>query len=193
MPHHGAVTSIRVAIADNNPAVRDVLRTLLAPLPGLVLVASSATPHETLEAATTTRPDVLLLDLHLPDGPAPVPELLRAAPAAAVLLLARSESDEAIVPALRAGARGYLVKGASPDELFSAITTVAAGGAVIGPGAARQMLNSVPALTPREREILALVASGLPDATIAARLGLAADTVGHHLSTTLTKLQTTPE
>ncbi len=193
---------IRVAVADDHPVVRDGLRALFASLPGLDLVAEAATGREAIRAAVTTQPHVLVMDLRMPDldGVAATAEITRIAPAVAVLVLSMFEDDDSVFAAMRAGARGYLIKGASQEEISHAITTVAAGGAVFGPGVARRMLNyfaappplvelPFPELTPREREVLDLIAAGLRNAAIAARLGLAAKTVGNHISTIFAKLQ----
>ncbi|MET7420389.1 response regulator transcription factor [Dactylosporangium sp. NPDC005555] len=187
------LTGIRVVIADGNPAVRDTLRALLGSLPGIDVVAEAGTGPEAVQAAITTRPDVLIMDLRMPDldGVAATVELTRAAPAIGVLVLSMHENDAAIMSAMLAGARGYVVKGASPDELSHAIQTVWASGAVFGPGAARRMLTyfTPAALSPREREVLDLIAVGLPSATIAARLGLATRTVADHMTAISAKLR----
>jgi DNA-binding NarL/FixJ family response regulator len=193
---------IRVAVADDHPVVRDGLRALFASLPGIDLVAEAATGREAIRAAVTAQPHVLVMDLRMPDldGVAATTEISRIAPAVAVLVLSMFEDDDSVFAAMRAGARGYLIKGASQEEISHAITTVAAGGAVFGPGVARRMLSyfaappqptgqPFPELTPREREVLDLIAAGLPNATIATRLGLAGKTVGNHISTIFAKLQ----
>jgi DNA-binding NarL/FixJ family response regulator len=192
----------RVAVADGHPVVRDNLRVLFASLPGLEMVAEAATGREAVRVAVTAQPDVLVMDLRMPDldGVAATAEITRIAPAVAVLVLSMFEDDDSIFAAMCAGARGYLIKGASPEEISHAIVTVAAGGAVFGPGVARRMLSyfaapppaagqPFPDLLPREREVLDLIAAGLPNATIATRLGLAGRTVGNHISTILAKLQ----
>ncbi|GAA3220060.1 response regulator [Dactylosporangium siamense] len=192
----------RVAVADDHPVVRDGLRALFASLPGLEMVAEAATGREAVRVAVTAQPDVLVMDLRMPDldGVAATAEITRLAPAVAVLVLSMFGDDDSIFAAMRAGARGYLIKGASQEEISHAIVTVAAGGAVFGPGVARRMLSffaapapatgqAFPDLTRREREVLDLIAAGLPNATIATRLGLAGKTVGNHISTIFAKLQ----
>jgi DNA-binding NarL/FixJ family response regulator len=141
------------------------------------------------------------MDLRMPDldGTAATAEISRLAPDVAVLVLTMFEDDESVFAAMRAGARGYLVKGASQEEISQAIATVASGGAIFGPGVARRALGyfaaprpagpPFPELTPREREVLDLIAAGLPNAAIARRLGLAGKTVGNHISTIFAKLQ----
>ncbi|GIG56331.1 DNA-binding response regulator [Longispora fulva] len=193
---------IRVVIADDHPVVRDGLRVLFSSLPDIELLAEAATGREAVRAAVTHQPHVLVMDLRMPDldGVAATAEISRLAPDVAVLVLTMFDDDETVFAAMRAGARGYLVKGASQEDISRAITTVAGGGAVFGPGVARRVLNffgnpsptaqpPFPELTPREREVLDLIAAGLPNATIARRLGLAGKTVGNHISTIFAKLQ----
>lgn len=193
---------IRTAIADDHPVVRDGLRALFASLPGVELVAEAATGREAVRAAVTERPDVIVMDLHMPDvdGTTATAEIARSAPDVAVLVLTMFEDDDSVFAAMRAGARGYLLKGADQDEIVRAITTVAAGGAVFGPGVARRVLGLLtaparaaappfPDLSPREREVLDLIAAGLGNAAIAERLRLAPKTIGNHISTIFAKLQ----
>ena len=193
---------IRVAIADDHPVVRDGLRALFTTLPDAELVAEASTGREAIRAAVTMRPHVLVMDLRMPDldGTAATAEITRLAPDVAVLVLTMFEDDESVYAAMRAGARGYLVKGASQEQIRHAIATVAAGGAIFGPGIARRVLTyfstppaaaqqPFPELTSREREVLDLIAAGLTNASVAARLGVAGKTVGNHISTIFTKLQ----
>jgi DNA-binding NarL/FixJ family response regulator len=192
---------IRVVVADDHPMVRDGLRALLTSLPGMQLVGEAATGREAVRAAVTGHPDVLVMDLHMPevDGVAATAEITRVAPATAVLVLTMLDDDESVFAAMRAGARGYLVKGAGQTEIVRAITAVASGEVIFGPGVARQVLayfaapraerTSFPELTPRERQVLDLVAAGLSNPVIAERLGLSAKTVGNHTSAIFAKLR----
>ncbi|MFE3458702.1 response regulator [Nocardiopsis aegyptia] len=193
---------IRTAIADDHPVVRDGLRALFASLPGIELVAEAATGREAIRAAVTERPDVIVMDLHMPDvdGAAATAEIARSAPDVAVLVLTMFEDDDSVFAAVRAGARGYLLKGADQEEITRAITTVAAGGAVFGPGIARRVLGHLtapvpaaaepfPDLSHREREVLDLIAAGLNNSAIADRLHLAPKTVGNYISAVFAKLQ----
>jgi DNA-binding NarL/FixJ family response regulator len=192
---------IRVAVADDHPVVRDGLRLLFASLADMELVGEAATGRDAVRVAVTEHPDVLVMDLRMPDldGVAATAEVARVAPGVAVLVLTMFDDDESVFAAMRAGARGYLVKGAAQEEISQAIAAVAAGGAVFGPGVARRVLDyfaapapagePFPELTPREREVLDLIAAGLPNAAIATRLVLAPKTVGNHISTIFAKLQ----
>ena len=194
---------IRVVVADDHPMVRDGLRALLTSIPTTELVGEAATGRQAVRAAVTERPDVLVMDLHMPelDGVAATAEITRVAPGVSVLVLSMLDDDESLFAAMRAGARGYLVKGAGQEEIVRAITAVASGDVIFGPGIARRVLAyftaprsaqpTFPELTTREREVLDLVAAGLSNATIAARLGLSTKTVGNNTSTIFTKLQVT--
>ncbi|TWF81834.1 LuxR family two component transcriptional regulator [Pseudonocardia hierapolitana] len=192
---------VRVVLADDHPVVRDGLRSLLASLPGVELVGEAATGREAVREAVLHRPDVVVMDLHMPDldGIAATREIVRAVPAAAVLVLTMFDDDDSVFAAMRAGARGYLLKGAGQAEITGAIRAVAAGQAIFGPGVAARLLGyfaapprpdvPFPDLTARERDVLDLIAAGLTNTAVAARLGLAAKTVANHLSAIFTKLQ----
>lgn len=192
---------IRLVVADDHPMVRDGLRALIGSVPTMEVVAEAATGREAIRAAVVNQPDVLIMDLHMPevDGVAATTEIARVAPATAVLVLTMFDNDESVLAAMRAGARGYLVKGAGQVEIVRAVAAVAAGEVIFGPGVARQVLQhftappssgpAFPELTRREREVLDLVAADLPNATIAARLGLTTKTIGNHTSAIFAKLQ----
>ncbi|HWD80202.1 MAG TPA: response regulator transcription factor [Kribbella sp.] len=192
---------IRVVLADDHPVVRAGLAALLSSLPGIEVVGVAATGREAVREVVTTRPDVAVLDLQMPDldGFAATRELARSAPEVAVLVLTMFEDDDSVFAAMRAGARGYLVKGAEQEEIARAIRAVAAGEAIFGPGVARRVLtffaappptDPFPELTAREREILDHLAAGLSNQAIAARLDLAPKTVANNVSTIFTKLGT---
>jgi DNA-binding NarL/FixJ family response regulator len=195
------MNDIRVVLADDHPVVRAGLTALLSSLPGIEVVAVATTGREAVREVVTTKPDVAVLDLQMPDldGFAATREICRVAPQVAVLALTMFEDDDSVFAAMRAGARGYLVKGAEQEEIARAIRAVAAGEAIFGPGVARRVLGffavppvvaePFPDLTSREREILDLLASGLPNATIGQRLGLASKTVANNVSAIFTKLQ----
>lgn len=194
--------TIRVVVADDHPVVRDGLRALLASLPDMQMVGEAASGREAVRSAVADRPDVLVMDLRMPDidGAAATAEICRVAPEVAVLVLTMFDDDESVFTAMRAGARGYVVKGASQQEIIRAITAVAAGEAIFGPGIARRVLGyfatppkaaqpAFPELSRREREVLDLIAAGLTNAAIATRLGLSTKTVGNHTSAIFAKLQ----
>jgi DNA-binding NarL/FixJ family response regulator len=193
--------TVRVVLADDHPVVRDGLGALLASREGIEVVGTVASGREAVRAAVTDRPDVLVMDLQMPDldGVAAAAEIGRAAPGVAVLVLTMFDDDDSVFAAMRAGARGYLLKGASQDEIVRAIQAVAAGEAIFGPGVARRLLGRLaapgaaaepfPDLTPRERQVLELLTDGLTTTAIGARLGLAAKTVTNHMSSVFAKLQ----
>jgi DNA-binding NarL/FixJ family response regulator len=192
--------TVRVVIADDHPVVRDGLGALLASREGIEVVGTAAGGREAVRSAVTDRPHVLVLDLQMPDldGVAATREIARAAPEVAVLVLTMFDDDDSVFAAMRAGARGYLLKGASQDEIVRAIQAVAAGEAIFGPGVARRVLGQLsapgaaadpfPELTPRERQVLELLAEGLTTTAIGARLSLAPKTVTNHTSAVFAKL-----
>jgi DNA-binding NarL/FixJ family response regulator len=196
------VSAIRVLVADDHPVVRDGLRALLTSVPGYDVVAEAATGAEAVREAVLHHPDVALVDLQMPDldGFGATREIGRTAPSVAVLILTMHEDDDSVFAAMRAGARGYLVKGASQEEILGGITAVARGEAIFGPGVAQRVLAffragpsaaepAFPELTPREREILDLLAGGLSNAAIGERLTLAPKTVANNVSSIFVKLQ----
>jgi DNA-binding NarL/FixJ family response regulator len=194
------MTDIRVVLADDHPVVRAGLAALLSSLPGIEVVGVASNGREAVREVITSRPDVAVLDLQMPDldGFAATRELARSAPDTAVLVLTMFEDDDSVFAAMRAGARGYLVKGAEQEEIARAIRAVAAGEAIFGPGVARRMLTffsapppaaePFPELTTRERQILDLIAAGLSNPAIGDRLNLASKTVANNVSTIFTKL-----
>jgi DNA-binding NarL/FixJ family response regulator len=192
---------IGVVIADDHPVVRDGLSALLASVPSVTVTGIAATGREAVHAAVTLRPDVLVLDIQMPDlsGIAAAREITRAAPDVAVLMLTMFDDDDSVFAAMRAGARGYVLKGAQQDEIIRAIQAVAAGEAIFGPGVARRVLGLVSAppapgipfqgLTRREREVLDLIASGARNTEIARQMSITPKTVANHVSAIFSKLQ----
>lgn len=192
---------VRVVLADDHPVVRDGLSALLGSVPGIEVVGTAATGREAVRAAVTLRPRVVVLDVQMPDldGIGAAREICKVAPDVAVLMLTMFDDDDSVFAAMRAGARGYVLKGANQDEIVRAIRAVSAGEAIFGPGVARRVLGQLsgpaaaahpfPELTPREREVLELLAAGVSTAAIGARLGLATKTVTNHASMLFAKLQ----
>ena len=192
---------IRVLVADDHPVVRQGLVALLQSLGGFEVVAVASTGREAVREAVIHRPDVALLDLQMPDldGFAAIRELSRAAPGVAVCVLTMHDDDDSLFTAMQAGARGYLLKGAEQEDIARAVRAVAPGEVLFAPEVAGRVLGRLarddeparspfPQLTPRELEVLDLVATGLPTAAIAQRLGLSVKTVGNNVSAILGKL-----
>ncbi|MEV5006564.1 MULTISPECIES: response regulator transcription factor [unclassified Streptomyces] len=195
-----AARPIRVLIADDHPVVRRGMSALLTSLAGVDVVAEAATGEEALREAQLSRPDVVVMDIRMPsmDGVEATRRLTALLPDVAVLVVTMYEDDETVLSALRAGARGYLLKGAQQEEILTTIRSVATGQFVIAPGVAARLLGQVgppprpadpfPELTAREREILDRVARGHGNARVAAELELAVKTVANHLSAIFAKL-----
>ena len=193
---------LRVLIADDHPVVRSGLRALLGTLDGLEVVGVAADGEEAVREAQLLRPDVVLMDVQMPGtGGVEATRRIRAGvPDTAVLMLTMYDDDATVFTAMRAGARGYLLKGAEQDEIVTAIRAVVAGQTIFGPGIAARLLDyftappsprpePFPELTEREREILDLLASGRRTATIAETLFLSPKTVSNHLTSIFAKLQ----
>jgi DNA-binding NarL/FixJ family response regulator len=193
--------TIRVLIADDHPLVRQGLQAALAPLPEVEVVAEAATGQAAIREAVLHRPEVVVMDLQMPElnGIEATRELARTVPSAAVLVLTMFDDDDSVFAAMRAGARGYVLKGAEQQEIARAITAVAAGEAIFGPAIATRVLayfatpprapTPFPELTAREREVLDLLAAGRNNHQIAEQLGLSGKTVANHISAIFAKLQ----
>lgn len=196
--------SIRILIADDQTITRRGLQTLLAAQPEIEVVGEARDGAEVIAMSAALEPDVILMDLRMPgmNGIEATRQIHRARPHIGILVLSVFDDDTLVFPAIRAGARGYLLKNTEQDELLRAIHTVANGGAVFSPRIAEKVLSylnapppSVPAqlfdeLTPREREILELIAQGKTNAEIATSLNLSAKTVSNYISNVLLKLHT---
>ena len=194
--------TVRVLIADDHPLVRQGLQAALAPLPEVEVVAEAATGQAAIREAVLHRPDVVVMDLQMPDlnGIDATRELTRAVPSAAVLVLTMFDDDDWVFAAMRAGAKGYVLKGAERHEIARAIMAVAAGEAIFGPAVATRVLayfatppattpTLFPELTGREREVLDLMAAGRTNHQIAQQLTLSGKTVANHISAIFAKLQ----
>ncbi|TQS41052.1 response regulator [Cryptosporangium phraense] len=192
---------IRVLIADDHLVVRRGIRALLSSLDGVEVVGEAANGEDVLREAQLTRPDVVVMDVQMPsmDGIEATRRLGSVLPDVPVLVLTMFEDDDTVFAAMRAGARGYLLKGAEQQDILSAVRSVVAGQVVIGPGIASRLITYLsappaqdvpfPELTPREREILDRIAAGRTNTAIAGELGLAAKTVGNHVSAIFAKLR----
>ena len=194
---------IRLLIADDHPVFRDGLASLLDPLPGIEVVARAADGVEAVALAGEHRPDVVIMDVQMPrmNGIDATRAVVAARPGTGVLVLTMGEDDGTVLSALRAGARGYLRKGAEQDEIVRAITTVHGGGVVFGASLAARIAEVLapsarpeqpfPELSPRETEILDLVAAGRSNGQIAQELYLSPKTIRNNITSILSKLQAT--
>jgi DNA-binding NarL/FixJ family response regulator len=195
--------TIRILIVDDQLITRQGLRTLLSATPGIEVIGEAANGAEVIELAASLQPDVILMDLKMPgiNGIEATRRIHRTSPHIALLVVTIFADDTSVFPAIRAGASGYLLKDADQAELVRAIQTVAVGGVIFSPGIARRVLqylaeppsNAPPQafdeLTPREHEILELIARGYRNAEIAEQLVLSPKTVSNHVSNVLLKLQ----
>jgi DNA-binding NarL/FixJ family response regulator len=191
---------IRVLVVDDSAIFREGMRRLVDSIPGLEVGGVAGDGASGVDAALSLQVDVVLMDLAMPglSGIDATRKLTAAAPHIGIIAMTMLEDDDMIVQALRAGARGYLVKGAGQREILDTIRGVHAGQAVIGSDIARRLADLVggsepkdpfPDLTDREREILDLLAAGATTTQIADRFGLSPKTVRNHLSSTFTKIE----
>jgi DNA-binding NarL/FixJ family response regulator len=207
------MNAIRVLAADDHALFRDGLRALFASLRDMVLVGEAATGWEAVRQAEALQPDVVLMDIHMPgrsaqdkdepqelSGIEATRRLVRTSPHIAVVMVTMFEDDDSVFTAMRAGARGYVLKGAGQEEMVRVIRAVARGEALFGPAVAERLMryfSSVrpgaghlfPELTEREREVLALMAQGFNNNRIAHQLGISIKTVRNHASNIFSKLQ----
>lgn len=195
--------AVRVLLVDDHPVFRHGLSALLSALPEVEVVAEGATGADAVRLAADLHPDVVVMDLNMPElnGVEATRQVVAADPDIGVLVLTMFEDDDSVFSAMRAGARGYLVKGADSPDVLRAITAVAGGEAIFGPSVAQRVLGYLtrplssrdervfPGLSEREREILELVAAGLTNGQIAARLSLSGKTIRNNISSIFTKLQ----
>src|SRR5574341_2421923 len=201
---------IRVLIADDHPPLREGLRALLQSAPDLEGVGEAATGEEAITLSALLQPDVILMDIKMPgvNGIEATRRILHTSPHISILMLTMFEDDDSVFAALRAGARGYLLKGALKAEILRAIRGVSSGEAIFGPAIAKRLMQYFaglpsaaglppaaqppqvfPELTEREHEILGLIAQHHTNPEIAERLGLSPKTVRNHVSNIFTKLQ----
>jgi len=198
-------TTIRVLIADDHPLFRDGLRALLNSIPQTEMVGEAASGEEALKQAVKLQPDVILMDIQMPglNGIDATQQILHANPDIGIIVLTMFEDDDSVFAAMRAGARGYILKGADQTEILRAIGAAVRGEALFGASIAKRLMRffsaprlSVPAqvfpeLTERECEVLDLMAQGLNNIEIAERLVLSPKTVRNHTSNIFNKLQVT--
>jgi len=193
---------LRLLVADDHPLVRRGMRAMLGAVPDFEIVGEAGTGREAVERAGELLPDVILMDLQMPDlsGIDATRQILADQPEARILVITLFQDDDSVFLALRAGARGYILKDAEEDELIAAIRAVASGAAMFSPTVATRVLTlfstpgpttqvAFPRLTDREREILELIAQGLPNPRIGQQLGISTKTVGNHVSVIFSKLQ----
>lgn len=194
---------LRVLIADDHPMFRTGLRALLSADQETEVLGEATTGEEVVALAATLRPDVILMDIQMPgmSGIEATRQILRASPHIRILMVTMFEDDQSVFTAMRAGARGYVLKGAHPDEILRAIQAVGSGEAIFSPAVATRMLDffsnlnpaalphPLPELTDRERAILDLIAQGQSNAVIARQLVLSPKTVSNYVSSIFSKLQ----
>ena len=194
---------LRVLLVDDHPLVREGLRALLTSLPDMTIVGEAGDGEEAVTMALELQPDIILMDLHLPklNGIEATRRIVRASPHIGILVLTMLGDDDSVFGAMRAGARGYLLKGAGKAEVVRAITVVAQGEAIFSPQIAQRLVQyftnmrpvipeqAFPDLTEREREVLALIVDGKSNAQIADMLVLSPKTVSNHISNIFSKLQ----
>jgi DNA-binding NarL/FixJ family response regulator len=196
---------IRVLLADDHPAFRSGLRFMLSRSPGVEILGEAADGHDVVRLARELSPDVVVMDVNMPgrNGIDATRQIVAEQPHVGVLVLTMLEDDESVFQAMRAGARGYLLKGADQDDIERAVAAVAKGEAIFGPDLARRIADffaaggpgsatpevAFPELSEREREVLSLVADGMTNPEIARRLFLSPKTIRNHVSNIFTKLQ----
>ncbi len=196
--------TLRILIAEDHPLFRKGMISLLSSVPDFELVGEAATGEEAVARAAELQPDVVLMDLQMPEvnGIEATRSILQESPSVRVLVVTLFEDEDSVFMALRAGARGYVLKDADEEEMVLSIRAVGKGEAIFSPAVAERVLayfaasppggvppQAFPTLTDREREILHLLAQGHPNPSIARQLSLSTKTVGNYVSNIFTKLQ----
>ncbi len=196
---------VRVVIADDHPVFRFGLRTLLKADPAFEVVGEAVNGEEAIEKTSALHPDVILMDLNMPgmNGIEAIRRIQANHPQVHILVLTMFDDDDSVFAAMRAGARGYLLKGAEGTETLRAIHVVSTGEAIFSPAIARRLMQyfgaprppvpsqPFPDLTEREREVLSLIAQGYTNQAIAEKLVISPKTVRNHISSIFSKLQVT--
>lgn len=193
---------IRILLVDDHTLFRDGLRALFGSLPDIDVVGEAASGDKAIALAEELQPDVVLMDIQMPEcnGVEATRQIVQTSPHIGVIVITMFEDDDSVFAAMRAGARGYVLKGADQEEMLRAIRAVARGEALFGPDIATQLtrfFNTTPSqaaaafpnLTERESEVLHLLAQGLSNQEIATRLTISVKTVRNHLSNIFSKLQ----
>lgn len=195
--------SIRILIADDHTLFRDGLRALLASIPDIEVAGEAASGRDTLRLAVDLQPDVILMDIQMPDlnGIEATRQILHTSPHIGIVVLTMFQDDDSVFAAMRAGARGYVLKGADQSVLLRAVRAVANGESLFSPEIAARLMQFFatlepaapaeifPELTEREREILSFIADGQTNAEIADKLVISMKTVRNHVSNIFSKLQ----
>ncbi|HEU4781814.1 MAG TPA: response regulator transcription factor [Ktedonobacterales bacterium] len=194
---------LRVLIADDHPLFRNGMRALLDADPDTEIAGEATTGEEAVALAVTLQPDVILMDIQMPgiSGIEATRQILHSSPHIRILVVTMFEDDQSVFTAMRAGARGYVLKGARPEDMLRAIQAVGSGEAIFSPSIATRMLDffsglkpssfsqALPELTDRERTILDMIAHGQSNAAIAKQLVLSPKTVSNYVSNIFSKLQ----
>ena len=195
--------TIRILIADDHQLFRDGLRALLLSAPNTEVIGEAVSGEEAVEMAAALQPDVILMDIQMPgiNGIQATSTIAKASPHIAILMVTMFENDHSVFAAMRAGARGYILKGSKHNEILRAIQAIGNGEAIFSPGIAVRLMDYFsnmrpvqppdvfPELSDREREVLALIAQGLKNNEIADKLVISPKTVRNHVSNILSKLQ----
>lgn len=194
---------LKILIADDHPLFRHGVKTLFMTTPEIEVVGEATSGEEVIQLAQKLEPDVILMDLRMPgcNGIEATREIMKDNPNTQILILTMFQDDHSVFAAMKAGAKGYVLKDAEKDDLLNAIKTVGNGGAIFSPGIASRMIDyfsmarpaapkeAFPDLTEREREVLYLMADGLNNSGIAAKLKISGKTVSNYVTNILNKLQ----